>query len=413
MPSNLVSYKELKTQKNYIKLIYANIISRFGDSLDSIAFSWVMYEVTKSASMIALIFAVNQLPTIILQPFTGALVDRFSKKKVMILCDLGRAIITSLTAVLYLVGYLNSLALIIITVLNSVMESFRIPAGAGIVPVILDKDKYTLGLGLNQSLSRVSEIVGTMLAGGVIALFGSPFALVIDALTFVSSAILIGFIKCKEQFKDVKFGIAEYLQNIKEGFLTLKTNRILIYLGLLGACMNFALIPYTVFQTPYIVNEMKLGPEFLSFVGVALTAGMSLGAFFAPKLSAKIKAKKLLFISGGIFALFYISLWWIPQLSNKIICIVLLILVAFMCGWSSGLVSVIFSSAFTSNVDESMMARLTGILNAFLLSIMPIASFLCSVLVSYISISFIFLGCSVLLFFVFLAILNVKEFNRL
>lgn len=75
------SYKELSSQTQFLKMVAANVVSRFGDSLDAIAFSWIMYQVTGSASLIAFILALNYLPNIFLMPFSGVLVDRFSKKE--------------------------------------------------------------------------------------------------------------------------------------------------------------------------------------------------------------------------------------------------------------------------------------------------------------------------------------------
>lgn len=60
-----VGYKELLKQNEYLKLLFANVISRFGDSVDELAFTWLVYQVTGSAAWSAIVFAMNQLPSII------------------------------------------------------------------------------------------------------------------------------------------------------------------------------------------------------------------------------------------------------------------------------------------------------------------------------------------------------------
>ena len=65
MESEVTSYKPLKTQKEYLKLIAANVINRFGDSIDGIAIAWLMYEITHSAALMALILGLNYVPTIL------------------------------------------------------------------------------------------------------------------------------------------------------------------------------------------------------------------------------------------------------------------------------------------------------------------------------------------------------------
>ncbi len=183
------SYRDLKDQKQYLKLIGANVVNRLGDSLDAIAFSWIIYEITSSASLMALIIAINYIPTIILQPIAGVIVDSIPKKRVMVLTDIGRGVIVALVALLYMNDSVAPLILALCTFLNSTLEAFRIPAGLAIVPKLLDRDKYTIGSALNSTLSRICEIIGLASAGAVIALIGSHGALLIDAGTFFISSI--------------------------------------------------------------------------------------------------------------------------------------------------------------------------------------------------------------------------------
>jgi DHA3 family macrolide efflux protein-like MFS transporter len=65
---------------NYLKLILATFITRFGDSLDSIALSWLVYIITGSKLLMGTLFAVSFLPNIIILPFAGVLADILSKK---------------------------------------------------------------------------------------------------------------------------------------------------------------------------------------------------------------------------------------------------------------------------------------------------------------------------------------------
>ena len=66
-------YSELFKNKNFMRLFIADMINRFGDSIDSIALTWVVYFITGSASWSALIFGLNRIPSILIQPLAGAL----------------------------------------------------------------------------------------------------------------------------------------------------------------------------------------------------------------------------------------------------------------------------------------------------------------------------------------------------
>ena len=80
-------YVELKSQREYMKMIVSNTINRFGDAIDCIALTWLIFELTGEASWSAILFGVNRIPTIFLMPFAGAIVERMNKKQLMIWMD--------------------------------------------------------------------------------------------------------------------------------------------------------------------------------------------------------------------------------------------------------------------------------------------------------------------------------------
>lgn len=412
MTSKITAYRSLLDQRQYLKMMAANVVSRFGDSLDAIAFSWIMYEVTGSASLMALILALNYLPSILLQPFAGVWVERLSKKKVMIFCDWGRAFLVAVTAALMLTQSLNAVVLVIITLLNSTLESFRIPAGSAIVPMILEKEKYSVGTALNQTVSRIFELIGTGVAGGIIALLGSHTALLIDAGTFLFSAVVIRFIRYTESIPDGKRNAWQYLQNLKDGFVYLKQKRILFFLVLLGAFINFSAVPLNAFLTPYVADVLSQGPETLSILSISLTLGMGGGAFLTPKLQKRISSRCLIIINILLLALFYISLWAIPFL--ELIWIVPASGTAFlMVGISIGQLNVILSASFMDNIPLEYMARLSAISNATMIAMMPIGSFICSVLVSFLPITAILLFVGLFSGATGIAAIFIKEYREL
>jgi Na+/melibiose symporter-like transporter len=81
-----VFLKKIKNKK-FVKLLIANCISRVGDSIDMLAFSWLIYAMTNSVAWSAIIVGINQGTSIIFQPLVGAIVERFPKKKTMIISD--------------------------------------------------------------------------------------------------------------------------------------------------------------------------------------------------------------------------------------------------------------------------------------------------------------------------------------
>ena len=135
---NEVTYRDILKLKEYRKLIVSNIVNRFGDSVDAIAFTWLVYAVTGSASWSAIIFALNQLPTVLLQPFAGALVERMNKKRIMVAADMIRGVVIVAVAYLYMTtGNVSPWLLAGMTLIISSVEAFSMPAGSAFVTMIL------------------------------------------------------------------------------------------------------------------------------------------------------------------------------------------------------------------------------------------------------------------------------------
>ena len=102
-----ISYRQILRIPDYRKLILSNMVNRFGDSIDSIAFTWIVYQITHSAAWSAIVFGVNFLPNVVVQPFAGAIVEKMDKKRVLIITNLLRAIVITAFVALYIFGHIE------------------------------------------------------------------------------------------------------------------------------------------------------------------------------------------------------------------------------------------------------------------------------------------------------------------
>lgn len=369
-------YKGVFTQKQYLKLILANVINRFGDSIDAIAYSWMAYQITGSASWMAIVFAFNALPSVFLMPFAGAWVERFDKKRVMMIADFGRGILVAITAYLYWLNVLNPYLLILFTLLMSTFEAFRIPSGLAIVPKVLEKEHYTTAMSLNASASQVSMLIGMAVAGAIVTIFGVAGAMIVDAVTFVLSALIIGWVKV-EHVKSLD-SKKSTLFLIKEGFDYLKTVKVIFILCLFGVLMNMLFTPIGILQTPYIVDILKLEAYALSVMGVGNIAGMALGSFVFPMLSQKWRRQQIMSLGGFGIGLVYIAFTFVNGEWPLLLVYFLLGLLSLLLGINSGFLSTSVSVSFMHHVDKDYIARAGSIFNAMVSASVPLASLMLS-----------------------------------
>ncbi len=75
-----VGYRDILRQTEYMKIMIAALINRFGDSIDAIASTWIVYEITGNAAWSAIIYGVNRIPSIIITPLAGAWVEGQKKE---------------------------------------------------------------------------------------------------------------------------------------------------------------------------------------------------------------------------------------------------------------------------------------------------------------------------------------------
>ena len=159
-----IGYRDIFRQTEYMKIMIAALINRFGDSIDAIASTWIVYEITGNAAWSAIIYGVNRIPSIIITPLAGAWVEGQKKKTIMIVTDLIRAVCVAFVATGYLFGFLQAWMLLVTTLTISTVEAFRGPASAALTPKVLEKEYYEYGISLSTTLSSMVELIGT--AGG-------------------------------------------------------------------------------------------------------------------------------------------------------------------------------------------------------------------------------------------------------
>lgn len=407
-----ISYKDVLKQKEYLKLILASLISRFGDSVDSLAFTWLVYQVTGSAAWSAIVFAVNQLPEILVQPFAGALVEGLNKKRLMIITHLIRGGIVALLALLTLADMVTPFILVLFTFLITTVEAFCLPAGMAIVPKLLTEEYYEYGTSLKASLGSVVELIGMALGGVIIGVWGIYTAIFIDAVTFFGAALILSFMKVKEENLQRGSGdIKGYIENLKNGIDYVKKQPVIWNFCLMGILLNALLVPFNSLQGPIVSELLGQDAEFLSVLGIALVLAMSVGSAIFPSLSKRVSVRGMLVgggfcIGGGLYVLTLGKL-----------CVDNIFVIYGIAIVSSGLLGIgvgIFTSAlnvqFMKVVNKEYMARAGSIFNATATAAAPVASLLVSALAVRFSVGEILVVCAVFcaIMFAYIAIRKVR-----
>lgn len=413
-----IGYRDIFSQKEYLKLLTSNVVNRFGDAVDSITFTWLTYALTGSASWSAIVFGLNQLPSILIQPLAAVWVEKADKKKIMAVTDIIRGVIVMFLAVTYIFNALSPWLLAVLTLSISTAEAFRIPAGTGIIPQIIDLKYYSFANGLNKSLTTVVELIGTGLSGVILAVFGIPAAIGIDMISYFVSALTILFIRPSETVSEPtaeaslsanEKGVfstwwGNYKQTFKEGLGYIKKHRVIINFCILGITANGMLVPLNALLTPVISQVWGQGAPLLSSFNLALTAGCGIGGFVYPYIAQKLKPRTIIVLGGIILSFNYAFLSFgnfVPSAAAVVYVIVCAI--AFFMGVGVALVSSCYGVQLVQCIEKDFLTRITGLVNAFASASMPVLSFIISFLALYLPVAAILLigaAAGILIFFI-------------
>ena len=422
--SNHIGYREILGQRNFCKLVVANLINRFGDSVDALAFTWLVYQVTRSASWSAIIFALNVLPTIVLQPFAGAIVERKNKKNLMIVMDIMRAILVTVLAVSYLTSIINPWLMSAFTLLISSVEAFCMPASTAIVPRLLEEKYYEFGLSFNSAACKVMEIAGMAISGIIIGGLGISAAILIDASTFLLSAFIKVSMKLYQEpvMKEVRDdagsviepidvknneikAVVRYFKDLKDGIKYIKSRKVVMNFCLMAFLLNALLVPLNSLQSPLVIDVLKQGSGLLSAIGVAMTIGMGIATVVYPYLVRLATTRIFICINGGCLA---VSIGLITmgrfQTDNTIFVYFITSVSAFLIGFFVDLVNCVVSVQFMKCVDEEYLARAAALLSAGAMSAIPLISFVVSIIVRFYHVENIMMVCSGICVIIFLLI---------
>jgi MFS transporter, DHA3 family, macrolide efflux protein len=178
----------------FFTIWFGQAASLLGSSVVQFALVWWLTVQTRSATILAMASLVGYLPTILLGPFAGAMVDRLNRRRIMIIADAGIAAATALLGVDYILGWMQPWHIYVILLVRAIGGTFHSPAMQASTTMLVPKEQLARISGLNQTLSGLMRIVSPPLGALVVSILPFYGALGIDILTAIIAIITLLFI---------------------------------------------------------------------------------------------------------------------------------------------------------------------------------------------------------------------------
>jgi DHA3 family macrolide efflux protein-like MFS transporter len=304
------AYGRLFRNHSFIALWLGQTISFVGDYFYWLAVPIMVGKLTGSATQVGLSVIASALPMLLLGPVAGVFVDRWDRKRTMIISDLlrGGLVLVCLTVrtpeqvwIYYVVAFLMSC-----------VSRFFFPAQNAALPLIVpEKNDLLAANGLMQVVQTAGFLVGPALAGFSIGLWGEQIAFLVDSATFFVSAaaILTMTIPHTTVGRQGSIATGEELgaawAELREGVVYLFGSRIMVGVLLCLAVVQLGVGAMNVAWVPFMQRTFGLGPEGLGAVDAAQGVGMVLGGAVLGLVATRFRKRDLagwsiIFIGGMI-----------------------------------------------------------------------------------------------------------------
>lgn len=343
--------------RDFRLLVFAAIVSLLGDGFYFVALAWQVYEISNVPTALSIVGAAWTIPMVALLLVSGAMSDRFDRRRLMIGADLLRAAAIGLMALLSLTGLLELWHVAALVIFVGAGHAFFNPASTAILPDIVPEQHLpaanALG-GIYRPL--VFRLLGPALAGFVVAIGGPGFAFGFDALTFLVSAVAILAIRTRPLPRAAgDHGPRRMLADVRAGMGYVR-GQPWIWATLISAMLSLLIFlgPMEVLVPFLVKNRLGLGPESLGAIFAAGGVGSILMAIAIGSLGQPRRRVTVMYAawSGGValMAIYGLmtSLWQA-------------LLASFLAAGMFELGSVIWNTMLQQRVPRELLGRVSSL----------------------------------------------------
>ena len=362
-------YGRLFRNSNYLRVFSAGLGSIAGSAITGVCLVWIVFASTGSALDVGLLGASNVVGAIVFSVFGGTLVDRYDRRRLMILSDLVRAAAMTLVVLVLVTRGFDLPTVLAAYFLVGAFTTIFNPAEQSIVPALVHPGDVADANGLVRSSRSAVQFAGSAVAGVLIVTTGATAGLAVNALTFFLSASLLTGLHVGSPRRASVPGAssAGYFADVRDGFRWLYRAQGFFQLTLSATFFNFCATFVFTFLVFYVTEILHGSALLFALLLAAEVLGTGIGSLLVGRVGAARYAGKAWTIpygvvSGGL-ALVLIAFPSIP----------IALPVMFGLGLLGGFAGTAWLTAAQLLVPAEMQGRYYGIDNLGSVAIIPIA----------------------------------------
>lgn len=288
-------------KKNYpvFRFIGGNLVSFFGDQIYLIALPLIVLTITGSPLSMGIVAALERLP-ILIQPFTGVLADNFNRKKILMVCDLGRFLTIGILGLLYIMDNLLIWEVYVAAFVVGVFTQVYNTSQFASVPKLVQKKDLQVVNSINTGIFQTAVFIAPVLGGILISVYNPGIGLIINSLSFFVGFIVILGLNIESNLQEGKITSSKVFADIKEGFNFVIQQKPILYTNL---AMLFSVFGTTLFLTMLVIHlKSTVGLDAIRIGYILSIGGVAaiVGALITNVLKRYFTYRGILFIAGFV-----------------------------------------------------------------------------------------------------------------
>lgn len=311
-------------KRNFFTIWMGQAFSQFSSSVLQFAILWYLTDKTGSALVLSGAMMMGFLPQGVLGPFIGVFIDRCNRKKIMVISDLLISAASFVMVVAGWVDYLTTGLILGVLLCRSIGSAFHTPCLQAVTPQIVPAGQLTRCAGYSQALESVSQILSPVLAAVLYSSWSLGGIIFLDVIGALIAVCTLGITKIPELPQEEGRGRVQVLQEAREGFQILSTNKGMLGLVLISTLYTLALMPTSALFPLMSMSYFNGTSTHASIVEVVFSLGLLCGSLLLSKwggtadriytiVGSFLLMSFSLFVSGllspGGFAVFAVCSW--------------------------------------------------------------------------------------------------------
>jgi len=283
--------------RNFQLYMSGQSISLIGTWMQTMAVSWLVYEMTHSAFILGLVAFASRIPMMILSPYAGAYVDRHSRYRTLLVTQFASMLQAGLLALVVLSNHYNIVIIILLSMMLGVINAFDAPSRQSLMILLVENtNDLPNAIALNSTMVTLARLVGPAFAGILLSTVGEGICFLINFLSFIAviTTLLMMKIKVPPKVKHVE----HIWQNLTQGFTYLKRNEGLKNAIILMAILSFVIMPYVTLLPIYAKRVFKGDVTTFGWLNAISGLGALMGAIYVARLHTEKNLLKVIIGAG-------------------------------------------------------------------------------------------------------------------